>query len=96
LHRIEGLTSDTIQPIPYYIFTLASVEPNDSIEKETDFFREQSNGHPHDANVYESKSKQSVEDLQLDPSLADAPGQVGMETMDNRDRVQEPPGQKYA
>jgi hypothetical protein len=78
----------------YVGFTLLPIEQNESIEEETDFFREDSKGSALGENICSANGEQSVEDLLFDLSLADVPGKVGMETKDNRDCVCEPPEQK--
>jgi hypothetical protein len=63
------------------------VEQNESIEEKADFFWEETEGQPHVRNVYAGNGEQSVEDLLFDPSLAEVPGQVRIETKENCNRV---------
>jgi hypothetical protein len=68
---------------------LSPVEQNKSIEEKTDFFREESEGSALNTNAYKANGEQSVEDLLLDPPLADVPRQVRIDAKDNCTRVEE-------
>jgi hypothetical protein len=66
---------------------LLLVKQNESIEEKADFFWEETERQPLVRHVYGANGKESVEDLLLDPSLAEVPGQVRMEAKDNCNRV---------
>jgi hypothetical protein len=68
---------------------LLPVEQNESIEEKADFFWEETKGQPLVRNVYAGNGEQSVEDLLLDPPLADVPRQVRIDAKDNCTRVEE-------
>jgi hypothetical protein len=75
---------------------LLLVEQNESIEEETYFFWEENEGSSLDTNIYSANGEESMEDLLLDPPLAEVPGQVRMETKDDYNRVRQLPAQQYS